>query len=93
MAISQKSQVVTYANDALLANKLDQAILDGSLAIALTIGLEVAEVTDMTLAIGWGTVRLAERVDYAVCQLSSEEIVPGANPARRMLARWMCDAQ
>lgn len=52
-----------YAENALLANQLDMLIFDRSLAISLAICLEVAQVTDMSLGITWGTVCLAERVE------------------------------
>ena len=32
----------TYAQNAMLANKLDMRVLDGALGIALTVGLDVA---------------------------------------------------
>ena len=53
----------TYAEDALLANQLDEGITDAALAIALSIGLEVAEITNVALVVCWGSMSLAERVD------------------------------
>ena len=61
----------TYAEDALLANQLDQGIADAALAVALSIGLEVAEITNVALLVCWGSVSLAEWVDcvyqYMLC--------------------------
>lgn len=48
----------TYANDALLPDKLDQLILHCAGRVSLAVSLEVAEITDMALVIGWGAVRL-----------------------------------
>lgn len=55
--------VVTYANNALRSNKLDQLVCYRALAITLTIGLEVAKVTNMALLVGGSTVVLVEGVD------------------------------
>ena len=46
------------AENTFRANQLHLGILDAALAVALAIGLEVAEVTDVTLAIRGGTVLL-----------------------------------
>lgn len=54
---------MTYAQDALSADQLDKLVLHGAGGIALGIGLEVAQVTDVTLGIGGSTVGLAEGVD------------------------------
>lgn len=58
---------VTYANNALRADQLDQLVGDGALAIALGVGLEVAQVTDVAVLISWGTVCLAVGVDLDNC--------------------------
>ena len=55
---------VTYANDALGADELDQLVLDAALGITLTIGLEVTEITDVALLLVGGTVGLVVRVDW-----------------------------
>jgi hypothetical protein len=57
---------VSYANDAVGANQLNKLVGDGSLGIALSISLDVAEVTDVTGLIGGSTVSLVEGVDCRV---------------------------
>lgn len=54
---------VTYANDALGANELDQLVLNAALGVTLAIGLEVTEVTNVALLVAGGTVGLVVRVD------------------------------
>lgn len=39
----------TYANDALLADQLDELVLNRASRVALGVGLEVAQVTDVTV--------------------------------------------
>lgn len=53
----------THANNALGANELDKGVLDRALRVALGIGLNVAEVTNVALLVGGGTVGLAVGVD------------------------------
>lgn len=53
----------TYAENALLANQFDMLVLDRSLSISLRICLEVAQVTDVSVLIFWGTVLLAVWVE------------------------------
>ena len=74
--------VVTYANNALRSNKLDQLVCYRALAITLTIGLEVAQVTDMALLIGGSTVVLVEGVDCPNPSLLACENVLWPNRAR-----------
>lgn len=45
------------------ANELDVVVGHGALGVALVIGLEVAEVTNVALVVGGSTVGLAMRVD------------------------------
>jgi hypothetical protein len=54
---------VTYADDALRTDELDQLVLNGALGVTLAISLEVAEVTDMTDLSGAVTVRGSVGVD------------------------------
>jgi hypothetical protein len=54
----------TYAQDGLGTNQLNEAVLLGAIGVTLSIGLEVAEVTDVTVRVSGGTVVLAEGVDY-----------------------------
>lgn len=51
------------AEDALGADQLDELVGDGALGVALAVGLEVAQVTNVALVILRGTVGLAVRVD------------------------------
>jgi hypothetical protein len=55
--------VSTYAQDGLSTDQLDKAVLLGAVGVTLSISLEVAEVTDVTVRVGGGTVVLAEGVD------------------------------
>ena len=60
-AISGKG--VTYAQDALSTNELDQLIRLGALGVTLGVGLEVTKVTDVADLILGGAVGLAEGVE------------------------------
>ena len=53
----------TYAEDALLANQFDMLVFDTALCVALGVGLEIAEVADVTFAILWSTMLFAEWID------------------------------
>jgi hypothetical protein len=64
-----------YANDALRSNQLDELVGGRALAIALTIGLEVAQIAYMADLIGRGTVGLAEWVDFLFCQPPSLKFI------------------
>ena len=55
----------TYANNALRANQLDQLIIDAALGIALAVGLEVTQITNVALVIFGSTMGLVVGVDYA----------------------------
>jgi hypothetical protein len=55
----------TYAQNAMLANQLDVLVGNGALGVALAVGLDVAEVADVALAVGGGAVGFAEGVDCA----------------------------
>lgn len=65
---STGSFMETYANNTLGTDKLNQLVLVRALGCALSIGLEVAQVTNVTLLVGWRAVSLAERVDYVECR-------------------------
>lgn len=54
---------VSYANDAVGANQLDKVVGDGALGVALSISLDVAEVTNVTDLIRGSAVVLVEGVD------------------------------
>lgn len=51
------------AEDALGADQLDELVGDGALSVALGVGLEVAQVADVALAVGGGAVGLVVGVD------------------------------
>lgn len=67
--------VVTYANDALGTDELNQLILNGTLGVTLAISLEVAKVTDVADLSGTITVRGPVRVDYEG-RMSSQHSTP-----------------
>ena len=52
------------AEDALGADQLDELVGDGALGVALGVGLEVAQVADVALAVGGSTVGLVVGVDW-----------------------------
>ncbi len=54
---------VAYTNDALRPNKLDEAILNRALSVALGIGLDIAQVADVAGLSRTVTVGLAMGVD------------------------------
>lgn len=54
---------MSYANNAVGSDDLHKAVLDGALGVALGVGLNVAEVTDMTLLVRRRAVGLAVGVD------------------------------
>ena len=58
----------TYADDAVLTDELNQLVSDGALCVALAVGLEVTQVTDVADLVLGGTVVLAVGVDWYVCQ-------------------------
>lgn len=55
---------ITYANDALGANQLHKRVLERALGVALTISLNVAEVTNVASLVSAVAVGLAVWVDY-----------------------------
>lgn len=63
LKILEKGQ--TYSENAVLADQLDKAVADAAFGIALGIGLEVAQVTDMAFRIGRATVGLAVGVVWS----------------------------
>lgn len=54
---------VSYTNDGVGTNQLDEAVRDRALGVTLSIGLNVAEITDVAGLVGGGTVSLAVGVD------------------------------
>ena len=54
---------MTYANDGLGANQLDVLVLNAALGVALGIGLDVAQITNVTCFVRGSTVSLVVRVD------------------------------
>ena len=59
----------TYANHALGADELDEAVGHAALGVALGIRLDVAEVTNVAVLVARGAVRLAVGVDCGRAQL------------------------
>lgn len=55
--------VLSYANDGVGTNQLDEAVSDRALGVTLSIGLNVAEITNVAGLVGGGTVSLAVGVD------------------------------
>lgn len=55
---------MTYANDGFGTNQLDMLVLNAALGVALSIGLDVAQVTNVAGGIGRSTVGLVVRVDW-----------------------------
>lgn len=55
----------TYADDALGPDELDVLVRHGALGVALAVRLDVAEVTNVAVLVGRGTVGLAVGVDYS----------------------------
>lgn len=51
------------SDDALWTDQLDVLVSDGALAVALAVGLEVAEVTNVTLSVGGSAMLFAVWVD------------------------------
>lgn len=49
---------------ALRADELDHLVGDGALGVALAVGLEVAQVADVAVRVGWGAVLLVVGVDW-----------------------------
>jgi hypothetical protein len=83
----------TYADNALGADQLDELISGGALAIALTIGLEVAKVTNMASLISWCTVCLAVGVDYSMLHQPGsryEHSITTHSGGQRRCSRWCC---
>lgn len=68
ISVLQNTVLGTYANDTLGANDLDELVGHRALGVALGIRLDVAEVTNMAVLIGRGTVGLAVGVDCAKAQ-------------------------
>lgn len=58
-----KSPKLTHPKDALFADQLDQFVLDRTNCIALSIGSDVTQVTNVTVSIGRSAMRLRERID------------------------------
>lgn len=54
---------MTYANNAVFTDQLDLLVLNGSDRVALSIGGDVTQVTNVADLIGGSTVGLAEGVD------------------------------
>jgi hypothetical protein len=75
---------VTYSEHTLLSNQLDERILHGANRVALRVGGDVAEISDMALRVAGSTVILGEGVDWAGNR--STRLVSSAS--RRRDFRW-----
>lgn len=69
----------TYANDAVGANQLDEAVRDGALGVALAIGVDVAEIANVASFVGGSTVGLAVGLTGGSC---------GQHGARSWVCLW-----
>ena len=63
------------AENALRADQLDELVRDGALGVALGVGLEVAQVADVALAVGGGAVGLVVGVDWGRKNVSDGVVV------------------
>lgn len=54
---------MTHAQNTLRSNQLDQLVGDGPLSVPLTVGGDVAEVSDVTFLVVGSSVGLGVRVD------------------------------
>lgn len=63
------------AEDAVWADELDVLVFDRALAVALAVGLEVAQVSYVALAVLWGAVLLAVGVEVWACRSASIGVV------------------
>ena len=71
----------TYADDAVLTDELNQLVSDGALCVALAVGLEVTQVTDVADLVLGGTVGLVVGVDCC----SSAQVRPCLQSAQQHL--------
>jgi len=53
----------TYTNNTFWTNQLDELVLYASLGLSLSVCLEVAQITDVSLSVLWGTMVFTMRVD------------------------------
>lgn len=75
------------AEDAVWADELDVLVFDRALAVALAVGLEVAQVSYVALAVLWGAVLLAVGVD---CEAVMSVIGAVLRWVVRSLTVWAC---
>jgi hypothetical protein len=71
--MSLQSIGLSYTNDGLRADELDELVGHGALGVALSISLEVAEVTNVAGLVGRSTVGLAVGVD-CLCELAVSDL-------------------
>jgi len=63
------------SQNALLANQLDVSIGDGTFAVALSVGLEIAQVTNMADLVRWGAVCLSMWVEVRTSRCAAIGVV------------------
>ena len=66
----------TYTKNALFANQLDVLVGDAAFAVSLSIGFEVAKITNVTFGVFRCTVFLAKGVDYILLARSFSRSTP-----------------
>lgn len=69
------SRTITYTQDALGADQLDELVLHRADGVALSVGLEVTKVTDVADFILGGTVGLAEGVEVGASRGAAVGVV------------------
>jgi hypothetical protein len=81
---------VSYANDTLRTDELDELVRYGSLAVALGVSLEVAQVADVAVLIRWGAMLLIKRVDCYPLEPQGTALATGETNSvdQRTCSRW-----
>jgi hypothetical protein len=83
--------MLTYSNNALWTNQLDELVGGASLGVSLAIIFQVSQVTNMADLIVWSTMCLAVWVDYTGYQIQQLSILFSTySEDLRMCSRWCC---
>jgi hypothetical protein len=94
MSVYKKGEGPTYTQDGVLADQLDLRVSDAALSIALTVGLDVAKVTDVAVIVAGAAVALAVGVDYGInqylvsCIAGLSEAEPTVRLSRPLMRGW-----